>query len=112
MSLPAADRRRFRPRVEPLETRTLLACSVTAQGGVVTVRGDNVQLRAVEGLRSVVDADLALRGNVKAPTLGGSVVVKDALYTRTIDAPESQRSQLRPASRTTGMRRASTCCQC
>jgi len=30
-----------------------------------------------------------VRGNVKAPTLGGSVVVKSAVYTKRIDAPET-----------------------
>ena len=55
----------------------------------VTVRGDGVQFRFPEGVRSVVDADLSVRGNVKAPTLGGSVVVKSAVYTKRIDAPET-----------------------
>ena len=30
----------------------------------------------------MVDADLSLRGNVKAPTLGGTVTVKSALWNR------------------------------
>jgi hypothetical protein len=55
----------------------------------VTVRGDGVQFRFPEGVRSVVDADLTLRGTVKAATLGGSVVVKNAVYTKRIDAPET-----------------------
>jgi TamB, inner membrane protein subunit of TAM complex len=55
----------------------------------VTVRGDGVQFRFPEGVRSVVDADLTVRGNVKAPTLGGSVVVRSAVYTKRIDAPET-----------------------
>jgi autotransporter translocation and assembly factor TamB len=42
-----------------------------------------------EGVRSVVDADLALRGNVKSPTLGGTVTVKSALWNRRIDTPGS-----------------------
>ena len=37
----------------------------------VTVRGEDMHLRYPEGVRSTVDADLAVRGNVKAPTLGG-----------------------------------------
>jgi translocation and assembly module TamB len=55
----------------------------------VTMRGTGLQFRFPEGVRSVVDADLTLRGNVKAPTLGGSVTVKDARYTKRIDAPET-----------------------
>ena len=38
-----------------------------------------------EGVRSVVDADLALRGNFAAPTLGGVVTVKSAIWSRRID---------------------------
>ena len=37
----------------------------------VTVRGEGMHLRYPEGVRSTVDADLSVRGNVKAPTLGG-----------------------------------------
>ncbi len=55
----------------------------------VTVRGGDVQLRYPEGVRSVIDADLAVRGNYKAPTLGGTVTVKSAVYTKRIDAPET-----------------------
>jgi TamB, inner membrane protein subunit of TAM complex len=55
----------------------------------VTVHGEGVQLRFLEGLRSAVDADLALRGNFRAPTLGGAVIVKSAVYSRPIDAPET-----------------------
>jgi len=55
----------------------------------VTMRGTGVQFRFPEGVRSVVDADLTLRGNVKAPTLGGSVIVKESRYTKQIDAPET-----------------------
>ena len=55
----------------------------------VTMRGAGLQFRFPEGVRSVVDADLTLRGNVKAPTLGGSVTVKEARYTKRIDAPET-----------------------
>ena len=37
----------------------------------VTARGEDMQLRYPEGMRSLVDADLSLRGNVEAPTLAG-----------------------------------------
>jgi autotransporter translocation and assembly factor TamB len=51
----------------------------------VTVRGGDVQLRYPTGVRSVIDADLALRGNYQAPTLTGTVTVKSAVYSRRID---------------------------
>ena len=52
----------------------------------VIVRGNDMHLRYPEGVRSTVDADLAVRGNVKTPTLAGTVVVKNAAWTRRIDA--------------------------
>ena len=51
----------------------------------VTVRGEDMHLRYPEGIRSTVDADLALRGNVQALTLGGVVRVKQAIWTRRMD---------------------------
>src|SRR6185295_8696306 len=55
----------------------------------VTARGEEMHLRIPEGVRSVVDADLALRGNVTSPTLGGVVTVKSAIWSRRIDTPGS-----------------------
>ena len=55
----------------------------------VTVRGEDMHLRIPEGVRSIVDADLALRGTFKSPTLGGVVTVKSAIWTRRIDTPGS-----------------------
>jgi translocation and assembly module TamB len=55
----------------------------------VTARGDEMHLRIPEGIRSVVDADLVLRGTFKAPTLGGVVTVKSATWSRRIDTPGS-----------------------
>jgi hypothetical protein len=55
----------------------------------ITARGEAMHLRIPEGVRSIVDADLSLRGNVKAPTLGGTVTVKSALWSRRIDQPGS-----------------------
>jgi len=52
----------------------------------VTMTGRNMRLRFPEGMRSVVDADLTLVGTPEAPTLGGTVVVRSALYTRRFDA--------------------------
>jgi autotransporter translocation and assembly factor TamB len=44
-----------------------------------------MRIRYPEGFRSIVDADLALRGPVALPTLSGTVQVRDAVLTRTID---------------------------
>jgi hypothetical protein len=55
----------------------------------VTARGEEMHLRYPEGIRSIVDADLAVRGTYKAPTLGGVVTVKSALWNRRIDTPGS-----------------------
>jgi translocation and assembly module TamB len=51
----------------------------------VTVRGENVRLRYPEGVRSQIDGDLALRGSFASPTLGGSVTVRNAVWSRRID---------------------------
>ncbi len=55
----------------------------------VTMQGEGVQIRFLDGLRSVVDGDLSLRGNVRAPTLGGRVTVRTAVYIKQVDAPET-----------------------
>ncbi len=51
----------------------------------ITMSGRDMHLRYPEGIRSVVDADLSVRGNFRAPTLGGMVTVKSAVWTRQID---------------------------
>jgi translocation and assembly module TamB len=53
----------------------------------VTARASEMHLRVPEGVRSVVDADLSLRGPFASPTLGGTVTVKSALWNRRIDTP-------------------------
>jgi len=55
----------------------------------ITVRGEEMRLRVPEGVRSVVDADLSLRGNYRAPTLGGTVTVRSAVWSRRVDTPGS-----------------------
>ena len=55
----------------------------------VTVRGEEMHLRIPEGVRSVVDADLSLRGNYRAPTLVGIVTVRSAMWSRRVDTPGS-----------------------
>jgi hypothetical protein len=51
----------------------------------VSARGEGMQLRYPEGVRSMVDADLTIRGNVKAPAVGGAVTVRSATWNRRID---------------------------
>lgn len=55
----------------------------------VTARGEGMHLRYPEGVRSIVDADLTIHGSFKSPTLGGTVTVKNAEWTRRIDTPGS-----------------------
>ena len=55
----------------------------------VLITGQDMHLRYPEGIQSTVDVDLALRGNVKAPVVGGTVNVQSAVWTRRLDAPGS-----------------------
>jgi len=55
----------------------------------ISARGEDMHLRIPEGVRSVVDADLSLRGSYQSPTLGGVVTVKSAVWNRRVDAPGS-----------------------
>jgi autotransporter translocation and assembly factor TamB len=55
----------------------------------VTARGEEMHLRYPEGIRSVVDADLAITGHYATPMLTGIVTVKNAVWNRRIDAPGS-----------------------
>jgi hypothetical protein len=55
----------------------------------ITARGEAIHLRYPEGVRSIVDTDLAVTGTIKSPTLGGTVTVRSAVWTRRIDAPGS-----------------------
>ncbi|HEX7136637.1 MAG TPA: translocation/assembly module TamB domain-containing protein, partial [Vicinamibacterales bacterium] len=55
----------------------------------ITARGQDMNLRVPEGVRSLVDADLVLTGTLQAPTLGGTITVKNAIWNRRIDAPGS-----------------------
>jgi hypothetical protein len=48
----------------------------------VTATGQDMRLRFPEGMRSVVDATLAMQGPVSAPVLSGTVSVKSASWTR------------------------------
>ena len=46
----------------------------------VTASGRNIALRYPEGIRSEVDGELTLTGTFEAPTLGGVVTVRDAIW--------------------------------
>jgi len=48
----------------------------------VTMTGEQMRLRFPEGVRSIVDAQLAVRGTPAAATLSGTVDVREAVYTR------------------------------
>ncbi|AMY12195.1 putative protein involved in outer membrane biogenesis [Luteitalea pratensis] len=51
----------------------------------VTATGYEMRIRYPEGFRSIIDAQLALRGPLAQPTLSGTVNVRDAVLTRSID---------------------------
>src|SRR5205807_1492259 len=51
----------------------------------VSIRGEDMHLRYPEGVRSTVDADLVVTGNVQALALGGAVTVKSATWNSRID---------------------------
>jgi hypothetical protein len=48
----------------------------------VTMNGEQMRLRYPEGVRSVADAQLVVRGTPAAATLSGTVDVREAVYTR------------------------------
>ena len=51
----------------------------------VTLTGEAMRLRFPEGMRSLVDAELMVQGLVEAPVVGGTVTVRNAIYTRQFD---------------------------
>ena len=48
----------------------------------LTATGERMRVRYPEGFRSIVDADLWLRGSTASPIVGGVVTVRDAVWTR------------------------------
>jgi hypothetical protein len=48
----------------------------------LTAVGKDMQIRYPEGFRSVIDADLSLTGDLSSLVLGGTVTVRDALYSK------------------------------
>ena len=55
----------------------------------VTMRGEDMRLRVPEGMRSVVDADLSLRGNYQGADARRHRHVSNAIWNRRIDTPGS-----------------------
>jgi hypothetical protein len=51
----------------------------------VTASGDSMELRYPAGLRSLIDAELALRGSINDPLLSGTITVRNASYTKRVD---------------------------
>lgn len=51
----------------------------------VTALGRNMYLRYPAGFRSLVDAELTLRGDITAPLLAGTVTVRDSVWTAPLD---------------------------
>ena len=51
----------------------------------VTLTGHDLRLRYPEGMRSLVDAALTVQGPAEAPVIGGSVLVRSAVWTPAFD---------------------------
>jgi hypothetical protein len=51
----------------------------------LTANGEQMRLRYPEGFRSLVDADLSVRGPITAPVLNGTVTIRDALWARRLE---------------------------
>lgn len=51
----------------------------------VTATGRDMRIRYPEGFRSVIDADLALRGPFESPVLSGDVLIRSSVFTRRFD---------------------------
>jgi hypothetical protein len=52
----------------------------------LTATGDRMRIRYPEGFVSTIDANLALQGTLTAPVLSGNVLVRDAFWSRRIEA--------------------------
>jgi translocation and assembly module TamB len=74
----------------------------------LTATGEQMHVRYPEGFRSVVDADLSLRGNLAAPVLSGTVTIHDAVWSRRIDANVDIFSLTRGSTPTIGAPAAAT----
>ncbi len=52
----------------------------------LTATGERMRIRYPAGFVSTIDANLALQGTIAAPVLSGNVLVRDALWSRRIEA--------------------------
>ncbi len=64
----------------------------------LTLNGQDLRLRYPEGLRSLVDAALTVQGPADAPVLGGSVLVRNAVWTPTFDGSTNVFGSSTPAA--------------
>jgi hypothetical protein len=51
----------------------------------LTATGEGMHLRYPEGFRSIVDADLSLRGPFEGPVLGGTVTVRSSVWAKRVE---------------------------
>ena len=63
----------------------------------VTLTGHDLRLRYPEGMRSLVDAALTVQGAADAPVLGGSVLVRSAVWTPAFDGTTNVFASAAPA---------------
>ena len=68
----------------------------------LTAHGEDMQLRLRDGLRSALDADLTVTGPATGPTIGGTVTVRSAVWTKRLDAPGSIFDLTRSSGDSTG----------
>jgi len=63
----------------------ILLQGVTPSQFDLTATGESMQWRYPVGMRSLVDADLALRGKMEDPVLSGTVTIKSAVYWKRVE---------------------------
>ena len=69
----------------------------------ITATGENMELRYPDGFRSIVDADLGLRGTLEDPVLSGTVLVRRAEMRRSA-RPRVRARRTSPGARAAGPR--------
>ena len=70
----------------------------------VTMKGEQMRLRFPEGMRSLADADLTLRGTTAGATLSGQVLVRDAVYASPFNTGSGCSTSRAPPRRRCGRR--------
>ena len=68
----------------------------------VTLEGHDLRLRYPEGMRSLVDAALTVQGPAQSPVVGGSVLVRSAVWTPSFDGTTNVFSSATSAPPATG----------